>query len=114
MAEAMALGKPVIATGYSGNTDFMNDDNSFLVRYRLVEIEDDHGPYTRGFKWAEPDLEHAAELMRRVRGGGKEIAAIAAKGHDDTLRKLHPATIAQCIRARLQDTSSYFGVHELS
>ena len=111
MAEAMVLGKPVIATGYSGNTDFMNENNSFLVRYRLVEIEHDHGPYTRGFKWAEPDLEHAAQLMRQVQDGGKDIAAIAAKGRDDMLRKFHPATIAQSIRTRLQDIGSYLGIH---
>jgi glycosyltransferase involved in cell wall biosynthesis len=66
MAEAMALGKPVVATGYSGNMDFMTPENSYPVRYQLVQLERDHGPYRRGTYWAEPDLDHAAELMRRV------------------------------------------------
>lgn len=66
MAEAMALGKPVVATGYSGNMDFMTAENSYPVRYRLVELERDCGPYRRGTYWAEPDLDHAAELMRTV------------------------------------------------
>ena len=110
MAEAMALGKPVIATGYSANMDFMNEDNSFLVRYRLVEIEDDYGPYTHGFLWAEPDLEHAAELMRRVRGAGQDVASIAARGRDDVSRKLHPATIARSMSSRLREISSYLGI----
>jgi len=66
LAQAMYLGKPVIATGYSGNMDFMNHNNSFLVRYKLVELEKDYGPYEKGIEWAEPDIEHAAELMRLV------------------------------------------------
>lgn len=66
MAEAMYLKKPVIATGYSGNTEFMNNKNSFLVDYKLIEIDRDHGPYKRGNVWADPDAGHAAQLMRLV------------------------------------------------
>lgn len=64
--EAMALGKPVIATGYSGNMDFMNVDNSYPVRYKLVKIKEDVGPYKKGNLWAEPDINHAAKLMDYV------------------------------------------------
>ena len=67
LAEAMALGKPVIATGYSGNLAFMRDDNSYLVRHRLTELAEDVGPYPAGSTWADPDVDHAAELMRRVK-----------------------------------------------
>ena len=66
MAEAMFLGKPVIATNYSGNTDFMTADNSFLVRYRMIELERNYGPYERGNVWADADVQHAAEQMRFV------------------------------------------------
>ncbi len=45
MAESMWAGKPVIATGYSGNLDFMNADNSYLVDHRLVPIGPGHDPY---------------------------------------------------------------------
>ena len=48
IAEAMGLGKPVIATGWSGNTDFMDVSNAFPVGYRLVEIEENVGPYHGG------------------------------------------------------------------
>jgi glycosyltransferase involved in cell wall biosynthesis len=65
MAEAMALGKPVIATAYSGNLDFMNDDNSLLVSYRPVPVGA-VGPFYRGGAWAEPSIAHAADLMRWV------------------------------------------------
>jgi glycosyltransferase involved in cell wall biosynthesis len=66
LIEAMALGKPVVATGYSGNMDFMTPENSYPVRYRLSELDRDYGPYQRGTFWAEPDLDHAAEQMRSV------------------------------------------------
>ena len=67
MAEAMLLGKPVVATRYSGNLDFMDDDNSLLVDCEIVPIRGTVPPYTvPGARWAEPSTAHAAELMRRV------------------------------------------------
>jgi glycosyltransferase involved in cell wall biosynthesis len=66
MAEAMSYGKPVIATGYSGNLTFMDEENSYLVPYSLTEVPADCGPYPAEARWAEPDVEHAATLMRQV------------------------------------------------
>ena len=66
LAEAMDAGKPVIATGYSGNLDFMDINNSYLVKSKLISLEKDYGPYTKGSVWAEPDIEHAASLMKLV------------------------------------------------
>src|SRR5205823_1547928 len=64
-AEAMSLGKPVIATRYSGNLDFMNDENSYLVSFELVPIPSDCDPYPEGGLWAEPNVEEAARFMRQ-------------------------------------------------
>jgi glycosyltransferase involved in cell wall biosynthesis len=66
MAEAMLLGKPVIATRYSGNLDFMDDQNSLLVDYKLVHTGPSVPPYDSTALWAEPSVEHAAQLMRRL------------------------------------------------
>jgi glycosyltransferase involved in cell wall biosynthesis len=77
ITDAMALGKPVIATGWSGNMDFMNVGNSFPVRYELVQIEKSVGPYQAGETWAEPSVEHAAECMRAV---FQDRAAASARG----------------------------------
>ena len=66
LAEAMYLGKSVIATGYSGNLDFTNEHNSCLVDYRLIPVKDDEYPFAKGQKWADPDLEHAVWFMKRV------------------------------------------------
>jgi glycosyltransferase involved in cell wall biosynthesis len=66
IAEAMALRKPSVATGYSGNLAFMNDQNSYLVPSHLVPIPHATEPYIAGGSWAEPDLDAAATLLRRV------------------------------------------------
>jgi len=64
LAEAMLLGKPVVATGWSGNTDYMDGTNAALVGYRLVAARDDRLVY-RGL-WAEPDVAQAAVFLRTL------------------------------------------------
>ena len=83
MAEAMALGKPTIATAYSGNLEFMTDDNSYLVRWDPAEVPPGADPYPPGSPWAEPDVEHAASLMRRVVDDPEEAARIGERARED-------------------------------
>jgi glycosyltransferase involved in cell wall biosynthesis/2-polyprenyl-3-methyl-5-hydroxy-6-metoxy-1,4-benzoquinol methylase len=66
IAEAMAFGKPAIATGYSGNLAFMDAESSYLVPYTLASLDEAVGPYPAGTVWAEPDLDEAARLLRHV------------------------------------------------
>ncbi len=68
IAEAMALGKPVVATGWSGNMDFMNADNALPVGFRLTAVDDPTGRYRADTEsvWAEPDIDGAADAMRRL------------------------------------------------
>jgi glycosyltransferase involved in cell wall biosynthesis len=101
LAEAMALGKPVIATGFSGNRDFMSADNSLLVRHRLVDLKEDYGPYQRGSRWAEPDVAHAAELMRWVVEHPTEAAALGERAARSIEETLHPSVIGARILRRL-------------
>lgn len=63
LCEAMALGKPVIGTAYSGNMDFMTASNSLLVSYSLVPLRSGQYPHWENQVWAEPDIEHAARHM---------------------------------------------------
>jgi glycosyltransferase involved in cell wall biosynthesis len=66
-AEAMLLGKPVVATGWSGNMDFMTPENSIPIGYELVPLVDPQGIYPAdGERWAEPDTEAAARALRRL------------------------------------------------
>lgn len=102
MAEAMFYGKPVIATAYSSNTEFMNIGNSFLVKYKLKEIPSDFGPYKRGNIWAEPDIEHAATLMRAVFENYEEAQQIGANAADEIKALLSPKTIGSQMRNRLE------------
>jgi len=103
MAEAMALGKPVVATGYSGNLDFMRPSNSFLVDYELVQIDRDHGPYRRGSVWANPDLEQAATLLRLVVDKPEAARERAARGRRDVLRELDPRVAGRLVLRRLSE-----------
>lgn len=80
MAEAMLMGKPVIATAYSGNMDFMDAKTALLVPYKRVALEEDHPPYRKGDHWAEPDLEAAALFMRRLWQDPLEAKALGEAG----------------------------------
>ena len=102
LAEAMLLGKPVIATDYSANTDFMTAANSFPVRYRLVPIERDHGPYRAGWRWAEPDEEHAAEQMRTVFTDRELARRVGDRAREDVRRELSNAAVGRILRRRLE------------
>lgn len=66
LAEAMALGTPVIATNYSANTEFMNSDVACMVDYQKVVLKEDIWPYEKGNCWAEPDIGQAAKYLRRL------------------------------------------------
>ncbi len=103
MAEAMAMGKPVIATAYSGNLHFMTPDNSYLVDYSRVAVPSGCDPYPAGAKWAEPDVEQAAELMRLVYEGRGKPNARAERGRRDVLERHTPATSAAAIASRLDE-----------
>jgi glycosyltransferase involved in cell wall biosynthesis len=93
MAEAMYFGRPVIATGYSGNLDFMTEENSFQVRYEMAPIGADTEPYPADGEWAEPDPVHAAELMRRVFEDPPQATARARQAAAD-IRRTHSRAAA--------------------
>ncbi|AOX16152.1 glycosyltransferase [Kozakia baliensis] len=66
VAEAMALGIPVISTDYAATTDLVTPQTGFPVDYRLIDIQPGQYPMGEGQRWADPDLGHAAWLMGRV------------------------------------------------
>ena len=101
LAESMYLGKPVIATGWSGNMDFMTPWNSFPVKYKLVEIDEDRGPYKKGQIWADPDTSHAAECMIRVVNEPELARRIGETARADIARDCAPAHVGAIIRKRL-------------
>jgi glycosyltransferase involved in cell wall biosynthesis len=102
LAEAMAIGKPAIATGYSGNVDFMNSENSYLVDYTIGRVGPECEIYPPEGEWAEPSVEHAAELMRRVIEDPVEARRRGARAAQDIARALSPAATGAAMRDRLQ------------
>jgi glycosyltransferase involved in cell wall biosynthesis len=66
MAEAMALGKPVIGTAYSGNTEYLTDRTGFPVAFHLRPVLNGEYIYSDGQRWAEPDEVAAVEAMRQI------------------------------------------------
>jgi glycosyltransferase involved in cell wall biosynthesis len=103
MAEAMALGKPVIATGYSGNLEFMNEANSHLVPYELVDVPTTWWAYEPGATWAEPNVDAAAALMRRVWEHPDEARALGVRAREDLLARFPLRRTADFVDARLDE-----------
>jgi glycosyltransferase involved in cell wall biosynthesis len=102
LAEAMAIGKPAIATGYSGNVDFMNEANSYLVDYTIGRVGPECEIYPPEGEWADPSVEHAAELMRRVYSDREDAARRGARAAQDIARTLSPEATGAAMRERLQ------------
>lgn len=102
LAEAMMCGKPVIATAYSGNVDFMSDSDSFLVPYRMVAIDRTHGPYKAGCQWADPDLDYTVDFMRYVESHRETAASLGLRAKARISDILSPATIGASVRQRLE------------
>jgi glycosyltransferase involved in cell wall biosynthesis len=114
MAEAMAIGKPVIGTGYSGNLDFMNAHNSYLVDYELGVVGPGCEIYPADGQWAEPSTEHAAALMRRVCGEPEEARRIGERARADIAQALAPARTGAAMRRRLEEIRVHAGARERS
>ena len=110
MAESMLLGKPVIATDYSGNRDFMPPGTAYLVRYTKQALQKDHGPYPAGAHWAEPDTGHAAELMRAAVDDAAGTAEIAARGRAHAAEVLSMRAYAARVAAALAGPDASRGV----
>jgi glycosyltransferase involved in cell wall biosynthesis len=116
-AEAMALGKAVIASDYSGNLEYMDDRNSLLVPTSRVETSRAHGPYVAGTVWGEPDVAAAAAAMRRTLDAGLrgELGEIAARSVRERLDAKRLCALAleslEGVAARDEAAASAAGTH---
>ena len=103
LAEAMCLGKPTVATSYSGNLDFMTPDNSCLVRHRLVEVGADEYPWGAGQHWAEADIDDAARWMRRLVDDPALARTIGEAGRESIARTHGREAFVASVRRALAD-----------
>jgi glycosyltransferase involved in cell wall biosynthesis len=100
--EAACKGQPVVATAYSAPAEYLDPAFQNLVRYRLAPVKQRFQFFEEGMMWADPDLEHAASLMRYVYENRDEARRRAAQG----ARELHQAysleAVGQAARRRLE------------
>ncbi len=96
MAEAMMLGKPVIATRWSANMDFMDDDCAALVDAQMIALKDDANIYTgENLCWADPDIDEAAAWLKKLQAAPQLREAMGAKAKAQALRLFSPQHFRQ-------------------
>jgi tetratricopeptide (TPR) repeat protein len=105
--EAMAMGLPTIATRWSGNLEFMNDHNSYLVGHHLVDAPQF---FMRGQQWAEPSVRELRRAMRRVYEHRDEATATGRRARADVLVSCAPELVVDAVRHRL-DAADTHPVH---
>jgi len=101
-AEAMSLGKPVIATDWSGNVDYMTPHNSYGVDYSIVKVGGNFGPYAADQCWAEPNLDDAAAGMRRIVAEPEYAERLGLEARRTIRATLAPEVVGRRIAERLR------------
>ncbi|HLI14594.1 MAG TPA: glycosyltransferase [Acidimicrobiales bacterium] len=110
MAAAMLAGKPVVATGYSGNLEYLSSANALLCRYRICEVVPDElvfeptsvaRRHSDGYYWAEPDLDHAASLLRALYDDAELRSHLGSVAREVVRRRFSPEASGAAIRRRL-------------
>jgi glycosyltransferase involved in cell wall biosynthesis len=92
LSEAMQLGKAVVATNWSGNSEFMTPQNSALVDFKLVPARDPDGTYNYPMQsWADPDIDHAADWLRRLAESPELRIQLGTRAMGDVERTLSSA-----------------------
>lgn len=103
MVEAMMMGKPVIASRYSANLDYMSDETAFLVGGQERYLDgDEYLGVTPGARWFEPDIDAAAEAMRRVWSDRDEAGCRANAGAAFVRRAFSRPTLQTLYAKRLE------------
>jgi glycosyltransferase involved in cell wall biosynthesis len=110
LAESMALAKPVIATGWSGNMEFMTEQNSLPVPYTLLPIPPGQYPHAHGQRWAEPDLREAAHHMRRLATDPALVRTVGARAASDVRSQMSEKTVISTLTERLAAIKSGFAL----
>jgi len=101
--DAAAHGNPVVTTAFGGHLDYLAG-SPYLVGFDLVPVEDPAGSpsYAPNQRWAEPDVEHGAALLRRVAADPQHAAELARSIAADISRRYRPEAIASSFRAAVE------------
>jgi glycosyltransferase involved in cell wall biosynthesis len=106
-AEAMMAGNPVIATDYSGTTDFVTPRTGFPIDYQLTPV---YGmpweAYTGDMVWADIDIMDARKKMRWVFENRNQARGTGVMGKQFIDEHLSWDTIGQLMKNRLEEISA--------
>lgn len=105
MAEAMAAGKPVIATGWSANTEFMDDMSSVLIPATTVPVNDPSGLYGggKGLQWAEPDHNEAVTALRYFAKSPDARVQLGNRAREAIITRLGAAAYLKALNSESRD-----------
>lgn len=101
IAEAMGLGKPVVATGFSGNMDYMNEHNSCMVDFESVVVGKGNFPFSAKDKWAKPDISGASEFMVKLTQDKLFYQAISERAKQTMQDRFNTKTVSDKVRDRI-------------
>ena len=102
VAEAMVMGRPVIATDYSATTELVTPNTGFPVNFRLIPVEEGQYPFHSGQHWADADVDHAAWLMRRILAGGSDVERRVTAAQRHVRENYGPGVVGRSQRRRLR------------
>jgi glycosyltransferase involved in cell wall biosynthesis len=106
-AEMMYLGKPVIVTNYSGNMDFTHPDNACLVDHELIDVAPGEYAFSEpGQRWAEPDVEHAAALMKKLYENTEFAKGVGNRAREYMREQHSPAVVGARYRERIRQIAA--------
>lgn len=104
--DAGAYGNPVVATGWGGVLEFLDDETAYLVESTLVPVEHHaYASYSPDQRWAEPHVSHGAELLREVFEGHDSARERAGALRDRVLRDYAPDVVAASFLSLLDDAA---------
>lgn len=103
MAEAMLLETAVIATNWSANTEFMNEDVACMVSADIVTLEKDSFPYKKGTHWARPSEQEAVNFMKRLAYEPQYRKEKITKAKHYIEQKLSPIHASKRIKDRIEE-----------
>ncbi len=102
MAESMYLGKPVIATAYSGNMEFMTNETAYLIPYKQITVSDGEYLDTKKQVWADANITEAAMAMQNIFNNAELRAKLGSRARAYMLEHHSFATMGAAITKRLE------------
>lgn len=102
VAEAMALGRPVVATDHGGTCDFLDARCGWPIPYDLVDVGPGNDPYDADARWADPDLDAAADALRAIRDDPGEAARRGERAARRMREEYSAEAVGAVLRKRLE------------